>query len=118
LRKGARQLQPDAGAGARGESLGDQFFDIDAAIRRGSERLGQVQAVRQNPIGLLDQLLKAVELFVSFLVVAREDQREVIGDGFDGAERLAKIVREVAQRDGFEGWRDDRYTMRGITSGT
>ena len=96
LRKGAGQLQPNAGAGTRGESLGNQFLDIDGVIRRGSKRLGQVQSVRQNPVGLFNQMLQAIELFVGFLIVARKHQREVVGNRFDGAERLAKVVREVA----------------------
>ena len=56
-----------------------------------------MQAVGQNPVGLLHQVLKPVELLMGFLVVARQDQRQIIGDRLDGAERLAKIVRDVAQ---------------------
>jgi len=56
-----------------------------------------VGRIFEDPTGLLDHLAEPLDLGVDTLILTGPDHLEVVGDGLDGAERLAEFVREVTQ---------------------
>ena len=85
----------------------DEIFVKEAASGGMTEvelgKIGQMKATGDDPIRLLDELLETHELFVNFRIVMRDDQREVIRNRLDGAERLPEFVRDQTENVGGRG---------------
>ena len=74
--------------------LRDKLADVDG-LRRRRRRLKKMNRIGEDPARLLNHLLQLLHLHPAFLIALRKHNLQVIGNRFDCAQGLTKLMGHV-----------------------